>query len=116
MSDHFTVEVRADDGSLTLCLAGDLDLATAGTLQACLEQVDGAVRSVVLDLTDLTFLDSSGLNVFVHAHERLTAEARELVLANPRASVRRVLDVSGIDQLIPVTGGALDPSPAHDPA
>jgi stage II sporulation protein AA (anti-sigma F factor antagonist) len=85
-----------------LCLIGDLDMSTVDLLQDCLEGLDRGVRRVILDLDDLTFLDSTGLNLFVHAHQRFGPELRELVLMNPPASARRVLELSAIDQLIPI--------------
>ena len=116
MSDQFTVEVQPTGGSLTLRLAGELDLSTVGTLRSCLDQLDGDVRTVVLDLGALTFLDSSGLNLIAQTHERFGPELRELLLVNPPPAVRRVLQISGISDFIAISDGPFDPSAAGEPA
>jgi stage II sporulation protein AA (anti-sigma F factor antagonist) len=86
----------------TLVLTGELDPATAPTLEARLAEVtaDGDVRRVVLDLAQITFLDSSGLRTLVAANEALRARAAELVLQAPTSNIRRVLEVTGLTELI----------------
>ncbi len=108
MSQQLTVDVRAEPGALRLCLSGPLDISTVDVLRTCLEAVDDGVRRVLLDLRDLEFLDSSGLNLFVHTHRRFGPELRELIIANPQPTARRILEVSGVDRLIPVTDRVFD--------
>lgn len=115
MSEPFTVEVRPEAGCLRLYLAGNLDLSTVATLEVCLEQIDDDVRRVVLELGDLTFLDSAGLNCLVHTHQRFDPELRELLLSNPSPTVRRVLSVSGVDQLIPISDSPIERTAPADP-
>ena len=108
MSEPFSITVRAEPAALTLSLTGELDIATAPILESCLAEIDGGVRRVVLDLQDLEFLDSTGLNLFVHTQRRFGPELRELAIANPRPNARMVLEVSGVDQLIPVLVSAFE--------
>ena len=115
MSEPFSITIHAEPAALTLSLTGDLDISTVDVLESCLSQIDGGVRRVVLDLQDLEFLDSSGLNLFVHTYRRFGPELRELMIANPRPNARTVLEVSGVDQLIPVLEATLEqgiPEPA----
>ena len=99
------LEVDALPGpQTTLILGGELDPATAPVLEGRLDELaaDPAVTSVVLDLGGISFLDSSGLRVLVAANERLRNQSSELVLRSPSANIRRVLEVTGLTELITV--------------
>lgn len=89
--------------SATIALMGELDPATAPELEGAIQTVlaEGTTR-LVLDLTGLTFLDSSGLRVFVTARQSLGERDGELVLRAPSANTRRLLDITGLGELIKV--------------
>lgn len=94
-----TLNVRDVDSGRTIALAGELDMANAGTLARELERAeeDGAAR-IVVDLRELVFIDSTGIAVLVAAHRRLNGDDRRLRLIRSKASgVHRVLDVTGLD-------------------
>jgi anti-anti-sigma factor len=99
---QLSVRVVPEDASVTLLCAGEIDMASVGTLTACLDQLDGAFRKVVVDLGEVTFLDSSGLGVLAHAHQRFGPEMRELTVRCPDGHIRRVLEISGLDQVLDV--------------
>ncbi|WP_421119357.1 STAS domain-containing protein [Aquihabitans daechungensis] len=88
----------------TVSLAGELDPATAPELHARLTELaaDAGVTSVVIDLSEISFLDSSGLRVLVAGNEALRARSADLVLRGPSANVRRILEVTGLADLITV--------------
>ena len=105
MTHHpLTIEIRPDDRSVTLLLAGELDLGSADTLRVCLGQIDDSYDELIVDLEALRFLDSSGLSLLVQTRHALAERQRPatLVLRNPQGHVRRVLEVSGVDQLLTV--------------
>ena len=82
--------------TITVTLSGELDIATGGELQARLATVvhdEPAPRRVVLDLSDLAFVDASGIGVLLAARRDLASRGGELVLRRPSRLVRRVLDV-----------------------
>ncbi|MCU1498892.1 MAG: anti-sigma factor antagonist [Acidimicrobiales bacterium] len=89
--------------SATISLTGELDPATAPELEEAIEAVlaEGTTR-LVLDLGRLTFLDSSGLRVFVTARQALGERDGELVLRGPSANTQRLLDITGLGELITV--------------
>lgn len=102
-----TVTVEHDaDGTPVVVLAGQLDLATVGTAErafATLPQPGrgsspGADADVVVDMTELTFMDSSGLTVLLLAINR----GHALRLRRPMNTIRRVISASGLDQTLPV--------------
>ena len=83
-------------------LFGELDLATAGAVQAELERAEaGDARALVLDLSGLTFMDSSGVRVVVTAHARSRADAGRLELVRGPAAVQRVFEICGVAELLP---------------
>jgi anti-sigma B factor antagonist len=86
------------DGTMVLGVCGELDLASACTMENALSRAAGAgAKVIVLDLADLEFVDSSGISVLVRAQLRATREGRRLVLRNLSVQVARVLAVSGVD-------------------
>jgi anti-anti-sigma factor len=85
---------------------GELDLRTAPGLAEALDRLlDGGVRDLELDLSAVTFMDSAGLGVLLRVHRRLQGTGR-LTLTGPPPAVRRVLALSGIDDLVAVRDGA----------
>jgi anti-sigma B factor antagonist len=84
-------------GADAIAVAGELDMETAPRLT---EQVEVAVWNTVgvfvLDLTEVTFLDSSGLHALLRARAYLAREDRPLVLVCPNGPARRVLDLASV--------------------
>jgi len=86
----------------TISLAGELDLATAAEVQAELERVEQTdAASIVLDLGELTFMDSTGVRLLVSAHARSRADTNRLTLLRGGPAVQRVMQLSGVDVLLP---------------
>jgi anti-sigma B factor antagonist len=94
----------ADTDSLLFRLTGDLDLTTVDRLRAVVGPACGSGREIMLDLSKLTFCDSTGVGTFVWLHRQATAAGGRLLLAAPRRPVREVLKISGVDRAIPVFG------------
>lgn len=88
----------------TISLVGELDPATAPQLDEEIERLlaNGGVERLVLDLSGLTFLDSSGLRLFVTAREALNSQGGELALRGPSANTQRLLDITGLGEIIAV--------------
>ncbi|MER5252754.1 MULTISPECIES: STAS domain-containing protein [unclassified Streptomyces] len=99
------------DDVTVLTLAGEIDLDTSTHVQQALEAVDVPGARVVVDLRRVTFIDSSGINIFIAGHRALTEAGGWLRLAGPAESVTRTLEIVGIGTLIdicPTLGEALD--------
>lgn len=93
---------RHDDGSYSLLVRGEIDLAVAGRLRELLDEaIDAGATRLVVDCRALEFLDSSGIGVLVAARKRLGPDG-ELVLESPPAHVRKVLDITGVTGQISV--------------
>jgi anti-sigma B factor antagonist len=99
----FELGIDAGDQHVTFIPRGELDLATAPELE---EKVLSAVRegdrAVVLDLRELTFMDSTGVRTIVAAHQIAERTGHDLrVVRPPRDSpVSRVIEISGIDEAL----------------
>jgi anti-sigma B factor antagonist len=85
-------------------LSGELDLSSAPALRELLAGAfeDGHERRIVLDLTDLIYLDSTGLSVFVSAQKRATATGMEFCLANPNPSVGQLFKITALDHFFAI--------------
>jgi anti-anti-sigma factor len=97
VDEQLLVATREDDGAVLVTVGGELDMSSAGQLAGCLEQLGGAV---VVDLSEATFCDSSGLNSLFHAWRRLNGDGGSLVVRNPRPHLRRVFEIAGLDHLL----------------
>jgi anti-sigma B factor antagonist len=85
-----------------LHLSGDLDVESASALLEVGLPVIDEVGELVLELSELTFLDSSGLAVLVRLHKRLVDKDAELVLRAPPLSARRILEITNLDEVFVV--------------
>ena len=100
-----STRVSRTGSTATVELCGELDLATAQSLRSCLAPLVQDARApdrLVLDLTDLTFLDASGISALLTVQRTLAARGGELVLRSPSRLVRRVVRVLDLEQLLPV--------------
>lgn len=100
MTTPFSVDVaELDAGVRSFNLRGELDHATAPELREPLDAaIDAGARAVLVDLTDCSFIDSTGLSVLVHAHSRLTDDGGRLEICCPDPQVRRLLEITGVDR------------------
>ena len=91
------LEVERRGPAATVSVRGELDASTAPDLAdlCCSVHADGA-RDLVIDLTETSFLDSSGLRALIGAH-RLFSEGGNLALAHASEPVRRLLEITGLD-------------------
>jgi anti-anti-sigma factor len=80
-------------------VGGEIDLGTAGQLRDHLtECIRDQVRDIVLDLSAVTFMDSTGLQVLIATQRRLEPLGGKLRLVGLRSGVAKVLKVTGLDQ------------------
>ena len=96
----FGVDVQRRDDVAIVQPHGELDLATAATLLAALDEVENVGR-LVLDLRGLSFLDSTGLRLLVALHRRSQREGFQLMLVAPAAPADRAILLSGLDHVLP---------------
>jgi anti-anti-sigma factor len=103
-------EVKVGDleqGVRTISVRGELDLSTAPELEEPLEAtLDSGEGSVLIDLSQCEFIDSTGIALIVRAWQRLDSgeNGRALVICSDNEQVRRVLEITGLELSIPVHG------------
>jgi anti-sigma B factor antagonist len=100
LADHGTYQV--------LTLQGDLDAAACDQLRAVFDELLAADSHAVIDMTDVVFIDSSGLGAIVGGARRMRERGGEILLAGPRPAVARVLRMTGIDRVLPVAADRAD--------
>jgi anti-anti-sigma factor len=93
----FAVRVVWQSDAVTVRIAGDLDLATAGDLALVLQRDCPGCTDIALDLRRVTFLDCAGLRVLLYARERAQREGGSVRLTRVPSRVRRVLRLAGLD-------------------
>jgi stage II sporulation protein AA (anti-sigma F factor antagonist) len=103
--DAEEVVIERDRGAWVLTLRGEHDLSTATALRNALGDVFDAGSAVVVDLSDVTFMDSSTLNAILYGSERALTDDqhRFAVVLPPGPSVaRRVLELTGVDRVLAI--------------
>ncbi|MFI1726464.1 STAS domain-containing protein [Streptomyces sp. NPDC020489] len=94
------VTAHALDGVQVLTLAGEIDFANKDVLRQGLDSAAATGPRIVLDLQQVTFMDSSGLNVLIAAHQNATGAGGWLRLAGMPAAVQRTVQIVGLDSVI----------------
>lgn len=86
----------------TVSVAGELDQSTAPELRTALTDALGGDNEagVLVDLSDCNFIDSTGLSLLVEAKRRLAEDHRRFGVCCADADVRRLLELTGIDQAV----------------
>ena len=101
------VETDDKDGLAHVVLRGELDLSTVGKVQDELDKVESSTPPVlVLDLSGLTFLDSTGLRCVVTADERARKSGRRLVIVRGPDHVQRVFTITKLDERLEMVDDA----------
>ena len=97
--DELSIDVKTEDAGDTLVfrLRGSLDLATAPTVRAALnDATDNDSHHIIVDLTQLEFLDSTGLGVLIGAHRRAAEHGGSLRLIVHDGPIARLLHITGL--------------------
>jgi len=100
---EFSVRLVADVARQVLTVTGEVDLANAKTLKRFVDRViEGTDGDITLDLADVGYMDSTGLDVLLSAREALSAAGRELELLDPSRPVLVLLEVCGLTERISI--------------
>ncbi len=104
-----TVRAERQDGRAVIRLSGELDLATIADLRdaAAGQLAARDVRELVLDLTDLTFLDSSGLGALLQVRGEAMSGGATFTVANVPAAPARVIAIAGLSSTFGIDEGAV---------
>lgn len=101
MNLQFSVDTEPLDGAHAINVAGELDQATVPELQRAVgEALETQNGAVFVDLSDCEFIDSTGLSLLVQTQRTLTGNQRGFAVCCPKAEVKRVLQLTGIDAAV----------------
>ncbi|MFD9397183.1 STAS domain-containing protein [Streptomyces sp. NPDC060000] len=99
---RLSVQAEVVDGILVVTVHGEIDDDVKDALGQALTSEDGvAPPRIVADLSGVTFMDSSGINVFIATHLRVSQAQGWLRIAGAQESVVRLLQPVGVDAFIP---------------
>jgi anti-anti-sigma factor len=100
--DYLRVECEVSGDGMSVCLRldGEVDLDTAGQVEDALSPaLDPRCTRLVVDLADVSFMDSSGLRVLVVARNALDDRGAEMVIAGENDQLRRLFEISGLTRV-----------------
>ena len=101
--DELKISVTVGLAPRSATVAGECDLNTGRQLRDVLtSEVSRGVLRLILDLSGLTFMDSTGMQVLLSILTVLTVRGRTLALVSPQPVVARILELTGADQVIPI--------------
>lgn len=101
--EELTVESAEQAGWTVLSLTGDLDVYTAPRLkEAIAKSVDDGAKQLALDLSEVRFLDSTGLAVIVGGLKRAKENDGALILVAPNEQIRRILTITDLIKILVV--------------
>jgi anti-sigma B factor antagonist len=96
----FEVDDAGLRGAPGVAVHGEVDIGTAEALELAIDDaIRGSDGAFIIDLSDVDFLDSSGLHVLLRARSLLAREDRALAVVCPPGHIRRVLELSGTADL-----------------
>ena len=102
---EFEIKTESADDALLVRVIGELDLSTHEQLRGPLIDAAGTGSSVVVDLSECEFVDSSGIRALLLGHEAIRSSdsgVKRVLIAGAQPQVRRVLEMTGVDDAIPV--------------
>ena len=103
---HFTAHMATGpDDTCRVRLAGEFDFSGRDLADEVLASANGAPK-LVLDLSELEFIDSMGIHFVVTAHQRAVAAGREFTIVRGGPQVERVFNLVGLDDVLPFADAA----------
>lgn len=95
----FTYTARHSEQQIIVTVTGDIDLPAYPSLQAEIANWVGKDADVILECSEVTFMDSMGLRFLVQARHAILQGGHSLILADPSRPVMRVLELGGVVSL-----------------
>ncbi len=113
----FSVDVLCNATASVLTVVGEVDIEHAEDLAAVglltLTSLNGNGEGLIIDLTQVTFMDSTGLGALVTIRNAAQAEGRGVTLHCPSPQVARVLEISGLASVFDISTAEVEISTAH---
>ena len=96
IENQLSVTTSTIDGKTAVVVSGEVDAATSDTLRAAIfDVIEGGQSSVVVDMSEVSFIDSSGLRVLIGGYKAADAAGGSLKVGSPSGAVVRLLEITG---------------------
>ncbi|MCU9615168.1 STAS domain-containing protein [Caldibacillus lycopersici] len=102
---NITVDVNKTDGNTIMKISGEIDAYTAPKLKETINQLtkeDG--KNVVIDLTDVIYMDSTGLGVLVAAFKKIKTNGGSFILTGLSNRLQRLFTITGLSEIMDIKG------------
>jgi anti-sigma B factor antagonist len=103
MDGELSVSVRSERGAVIAEVAGEIDLSTVAGLRERLSRLTDSGQPLIIELNQVTFIDSTGLGVLVSVARQTAAHGSALHVVSSQPHTRRLLELTGIDSRIPLS-------------
>lgn len=105
MSINISSKLDLENNFWDINLEGELDVSTADKLK---EYLHGLVEQEVVDmkinLSNLEYIDSTGLGVMIGVLKKLRINDKEIYIINPKSNVKKIFTITGLDKIFKVEG------------
>ena len=102
-SDLVRVDISGDDDFQIARLAGEIDISNADQVTDTLTRMPNTLYGLIIDLTELTYLDSAGVRMLYELGNRLSLRSQSMVVVSPADQPpRRVLELTGVPERVQV--------------
>lgn len=102
VSDHYRVTLVEREGEAVVEVAGEIDLGAHDRLRAVIDEARAGGRRLVIDLSETTFMDSTGLKVLLQAWRDQTRAGSEMVLRAPSPAVQTLIELTRVGDAMPI--------------
>ncbi len=84
-------------------IKGEVDIATAKQFEdAILEQLEKEYPIIVLDLTEMDYIDSTGIGILMNIKKNVLKDGQDIVLYRPKRSIQKLLQLTGVEQVFTI--------------
>lgn len=98
------INIKSDNGTAIAVLSGEIDHHTAKLLRAELDKfvITMQPEKLAIDLSNITFMDSSGIGLIIGRHKLITECGGQLEIRSPQPYIKRMLKISGIERIVKI--------------
>ncbi|MEG0250934.1 MAG: STAS domain-containing protein [Peptostreptococcus sp.] len=105
MSLNINSDYKNDSNSWIVEISGELDVSCADDLKKELDgNIDNKFSNVKIDMSDLQYIDSTGIGVIVGAMKKLRKGKKDISILNAKDNVKKIFKITGLDQIIRMEG------------
>lgn len=105
MSMNISSSMDIENDFWNISLQGELDVSTADKLKEHLHSLaDKKIIDMKINLTNLEYIDSTGLGVMIGILKRLKISDKEIYIINPKSNVKKIFTITGLDKIFKVEG------------